>query len=569
MNRTFLGSLTAFFAIVALFAVLFNSCTPQTVPYPIIPFANLRVMNFATTCGISNQDVSPMDAYFFPTTQSRPSQASSYNLGYGQASVYSDLLPTTTDSIVVTPHLIHTTYVQSTANLQAPSATNTGKYTFLVYTDPSSGAFVHTLLQDGVPSSALDTSKAYVRFVNMEQGSSPLTVHVNDPVTGDLIATSVGYGQVSTGSVANGYTPIHSVLDTSFAFIVTNASGTIIARLAYQTFTGGSAYTLVYGGDLCNTLATNPLGDSVKSASDTLRLRAFDDNTLGNDQTNPPAQLFRYNIINDIIPTYYPYDPNHTSAGDTSIGFLVNGNGFPEDSGFSIPPVPVYLGGGENHAVLVNGAYEVHYQSAVVPNPMVIQGTATNVNGNSQYRSLLFNAGTIPTQKFAITPLLQSSNNNKPWSIILYDTVPPPASVKSGNLDSALTLSHYAFIQMPDQSNPNYAKLVFVGGIVASNKTLAASDYALFYVQPNGGGIITPKHNTTGPGLPDGSSDTISVPIPAGTSESVMVSDSIGNKVSVRTFGNSSTFTAEAGGIYEIVAVGTKQNPQLLIMHVN
>ena len=154
----------------------------------------------------------------------------------------------------------------------------------------------------------------------MQPNVGALTVHVNDPVTGVAITqTPLGFNQVGA------YQPLTVALDTSFAFFVTNSNDQVIARLSDQTFVGGQSYTLVYAGDPCTTVANNP-ADSLVSALDTFRLRAFDDNSTGNDQTNPIQYTYRYNIINDIYPTA-PYDRNNPQ--NSYIGFLVNGEGFP------------------------------------------------------------------------------------------------------------------------------------------------------------------------------------------------------------------------------------------------
>ncbi len=560
MNRK---HLSVSLAIVLGIVLVVDGCKAPTVDYQISQFATLRVMNFATTCGTSissSGDVSPMDAYFFPANQSRSAVPNVLNLSYGQASVYSNLLPSTLDSIVVTPHLIQTVDLRTTLMLAPPSSANTGKYSFLITVDPNSGQFVHTLIQDGVMNP--DTNFAYVRFINLQPNTGRLTMHVNNPATGDLIDTA-SYGTVSR------YVPIRTKLDTSFAFIVTNSSNQIVTTLAYQTFTGANCYTLVYSGDLCGTLAANP-GDSLVHLADTLRLRAFDDNSLGNDLTNPVLQTFRYNIINDIVPTLYPYDSSHPNAN--VVGFQINGAAFPEFYGFSIPPVPVYQGGGENFTGLASGAYDVNYQSAVVPNPLVVQGFATDNAGS--FQKLLFTAGNTTAAPLSETNLLKPSNNNLPWSIMFYDTVPTPFQVDTGLLSHDLSnSSHYAIMQMPNISYADSVTLVLVAGIVPVKPNAGApSNYTLFYIQPNSGNLVQGPLNAGGGQSTASSPKVIQLPLSPGTTENIVVADSIGNgkgSANTRVGGSTTNFTAQAGGIYEIVSMGTKVNPQILVMHVN
>ncbi len=537
--KRFHFSIPAVFFSVVLAIVIFavSGCKAPTVDYQITQFSTLRVMNFSPS-GPNCSPTAPMDIYWY-MGNTRPNQAAVYNLGYGGASVYSNLLQAGTYNVLVTPHLIPTTSDLKTSVTLVPNQ----KYSLII-----TGQFNSQLVQDGVPNP--DPAMTYVRFMNLQSGTGALTVHVNDPVTGDIInPVADTFGMVSP------YIALHTALDTSFAFFVTNSSNTIIARLSYQTFIGASCYTLVYAGDPCQTTATD-LGDSTISGVDTLRLRAFDDNSTGNDLTNPIAPSFRFNVINDIIPASVPYDAN--SPSENSLGFVINGAGFREFNNYSMPAIPVYQGGGENAGVLVNGALEVNYQSMLIPNPMVVQGYVPS-SGNQ-----LFYAN-----KLGEAALLAGSANNKPFTFLFYDTVPVPAklAVLSTNLSSS---SHYALIPVTDVSDPGQVTIEFIAGIVNYEKpnNVATANYSIFYV--NDGTNVYPSSSATG--IASGLSKIIQIPLQAGSSATFSVTDSIGNKGGTggnRVIGNTSTFTAQAGGIYEVVSVGTKLNPQLLIMHVN
>ncbi|HEY3874710.1 MAG TPA: hypothetical protein VGM92_04495 [Candidatus Kapabacteria bacterium] len=549
MNRKYFVFL---FAVSLSVALAISGCKPGTVDYQVTSFSTLRIMNFATTCGISNTDVSPMDVYVWPVGQSQPTQATALNLAFGGAAVYSNLLPAGTDNILITPHLIHSVDLQTTISLAPQSASNTGKYTFLVSVDPSTGAFVHTLISDGVLNP--DTNLAYVRFINLRPNVGTLSVHVDDPVSGDVITANGAFGQVTQ------YVGIRSRLDTSFAFIVTNASGLVLARLSYQTFTGGNSYTLVYSGDICNTTAMNP-ADSLESSSDTLRLRAFDDNTLGSDQTFPVTQTFRYNIINDMTPTLYPYNADHPS--DTVLGFLVNGAAFPEYFGYSIPPIDVFQAGGQNLPNLVNGAWEVHYQSAVWPNPLTVTAYMTDMSNSFQQQ--LFTVNVPQSSQF------QPVNNGKAYSLLFADTIPSP-SVTIGNLDTTMTSQlHTDLIQLPDSSDPNQITIEVISGINPQKPNSSpTTNYSLFYFQTPDGSVTPASSNTMG-GLTLAGNKIVQIPLAAGTSEQIIVTDSIGKggSTALRVPGNTTSFTGQAGGIYEVVSEGTKVNPQLVVIHLN
>jgi Domain of unknown function (DUF4397) len=550
------------FSILAVFfiaAFVVNGCKAPSVGYQVAQFSSMRVMDFAPFYGSNCSPTSPMDAYWYPVGQNRSTLANAYGLTYGAASVYTNLIQPGNYNVLVTPHLISDSTDVKAAITLAPNQ----KYT-LVVTRASSGQFGDTLIQDGATNPAPNLT--YVRFMNLQPDAGPLTVRVNDPMTGDLINTSPeAFNQVSA------YVPLQTALDTSYAFFVTNAANQTIARLSYQTFVGGNSYTLVYAGDLCETLKES-LADSTKSAIDTLRLRAFDDNSLGNDLTNPISPTFRYNIVNDIIP-YGSNGYSSSYSSDTSIGFLLNGGGFPEYYNFSIPPISAYQGGGVYTSPTSSGALEVNYQSAVVPTTLVIEGFATNGSGTNQQE--LFNAGTETKLNESI--LLLDTNYNKPFTILFYDTVTSlPDTILSNELSGT---SHYALIPVTDQSVDTAVTIEFIAGIVATgtNKA-AANNYSLFYVSPDGGGQVYTAASNALKGLASGKASgappqvPLRIPVAAGGTIQLDVMDSIGeglNAASVRIPGNKTSFTAQAGGIYEIISVGSKLNPKLLVMHVN
>jgi hypothetical protein len=544
-----------FFSILGVFfvaAIVMEGCKAPTVDYQVSQFASIRVMDFAWNCQ------APMDIYWYGAGQTRPIQANVYNLSYGQASVYTNLLQAGNYNVLVTPHLI-----PGSSDLQT-SVTLLGnqKYSLIVTRPSQSGPFISSLIPDGVanPSPTL----AYVRFINLQPYVGALTVHVNDPNTGDLINTVADtFGMVSP------YFGLKTALDSSYTFFVTNSKNQIVTRLGYQTFSAGNSYTLVYAGDLCNTVITNP-ADSTGSPLDTLRLRTFDDNSLGNDLTNPVTASFRFNIVNDIIPIHYDGSPSYydpTYPTDTTLGFLLNGQGYPESPfyGNTVPPIPAFQGGGENVGVMVNGALEVNYQSALVPIPMVVQAFATNASGSYQQSTFSAGGNTYPLNQ-GTNVLLTSSGWYKPYTLLFYDTVPTPFA----ELDT-LAPSHFVLIPVTDVSVPNAAIFEFISGTIAQPplKSSPSLYYSNFWVQMQGDTAIPGPGNAQG-GLAVKGYDMITVPM-TGSSAVFTVTDSIGQgtKAAPRTFGATSTFTAQAGGIYEIVSMGTKAEPRLLIMHVN
>ncbi len=531
-------------AVIFAAALAMSGCKAPTVDYQITQFSTLRIINFSPSIGSNCTPTAPIDAFWYLSGQPKPNQANAYNILYGDASVYTNLIQAGNYNVLITPHLIPGTTDVQTSITMLPSQ----KYS-LVVTRASSGTFSSQLIQDGVPNPAQNLT--YVRFMNLQPNVGQLTVRVNDPNTGDIInPVADTFGQISP------YVTLQTVTDTNYTFFVTNASNQVIARLGYQTFIGGNCYTLVYAGDPCQTLADNPSEDTALSLANALRLRAFDDNSGGADITNPVSQSFRFNIVNDIDPSASPYDPNNPS--DSTIGFLVNAEGFPEYNNYTIPVIPAYLGGGENVAAYEpGGALQVNYQSLTAPNPLSVQGFVPSTG------SQLFYA-----MKLSETALLVDSNSGRPFTFLFYDTV----SVKDTGLSGQLALNtHYSLVPVTDVSDPNAVTIEFVSGIIGAGTTKSSSNnYSLFYVTPAGGSVIQAPSNAS-KGRASGLSQILSIPVAAGSSVNLMVMDSIGEGgtgANARVAGNTASFTAQAGGIYEIVSEGTKTDPHLLIMHV-
>jgi len=551
MKRSYFYSNAAIALLAGMLAV--NGCTSPTVGYQVQQFASLRVMNFAPNC------TPPVDVYW-DTQPVKPigNNARLYNLPFGSASVYTNSIAVssvavspggTTYHIVVTPTRIpNETDLSVDVNLMPG-----GAYTLLIALDPNNPAlFKDTLIADEtVPqTNPFSTNATFVRFMNLRSGVGPVTVHVNDPVTGDLITPAGGEGffQVSP------YVPLNTALDTSLAFIATNANNQVLARLSFQTFSSGGYFTLVYGGDPCNTVAANP-ADTTISALDTFRLHAFDDNAAGNDVTNPITYSYRYNIVNDIYP-WVPFDPNNLQ--NNVLGFLLNGEGFPEHSGYSINPIPALKPGGAGTEPLNSDSsvYNVNYQSAVLANPLDIKGFVTNPAGSIQKQVF----------DFSITNPATQIPQDKPVTLLFggADTIPNGSATGYWNAGSGT--SNTKIIPMPDVNYGDSVTLVVIGGINQTRAATSSKSYTSFWFQDADGKIYQPLTNSQGFAL--GRFVTLRIPIQPGSSMSLLATDSIGVGTS-RVPGSSLSFTAEAGGIYEVVSIGTKDAPRLLILHVN
>ncbi len=517
-----------------------NGCISPTVSYQVQQLAQLRVMNFAPNC------TAPIDVYWdTKTPQVLGNNAKIYNLQYGESSVYYTSLPAAQGGTV---YHFSVTKTRNPSEFDLNDIQGTllpgNQYTLMITLNPSnSQSFTYSLIQDHNTPNPIPTS-AYVRFINMQPNIGPLSVHVNDPVLGtNITPTPIQYNSVGP------YVALNTAQDTSFAFFVTNSNNQVLARLSYQTFTGGSFYTLIYAGDPCSTLANNPADTSI-SALDTFRLRAFDDNSTGNDQTNPIQYSFRYNIINAIYPTVLPYDQNNHPPVDTLMGLLVNGDGFPEHAGYSINPVPPLSPAGASVKLNTSDStYSVNYQSAILANPLDVKGFITNATGTSQRQVFdysLSSPGSIITQ-------------DKPVTILLTG----PADTASPNLKPFWQVTGKVF-QVPDTNYVDSVTFVFFNGLSPSPKVFTNQLNTYFFVSQNGGAPVPPLFN----GLSTTRSAPVIMRFGASAGTNFVISDKIGTG-SNEVDGPPHGFTAQAGGIYEVLSTGIKPDSHILIMQLN
>ncbi|HEX5316674.1 MAG TPA: hypothetical protein VFX22_08490, partial [Candidatus Kapabacteria bacterium] len=151
-------------------------------------------------------------------------------------------------------------------------------------------------------------------------------------------------------------------------------------------------------------------------------------------------------------------------------------------------------------------------------------------------------------------------------------TVPSPNWAL--HLDTSLTgSSHFQLLPVPDVSPDTSITIVFIAGIVPYRKpnNTASQNYSSFWLHLSDGRDTISPGNSGGGMSNTKNPEVLQIPLAAGTSTTITVTDSIGSNFgsNQRVFGNTTSFTAYAGGIYEIVSEGIKTDPHLLIMHVN
>ena len=536
-NFVFLNIFAASAALVSV-AMLLNGCQPPSVGYQVQQFAQVRIMNFAENCTV------PLDVDW-TMTGVKSDTFKVYKLGYGQASVYYTSMPAAANGTVYN-FAAHPAGLKSTLKTQDVTIMPGVKYTWIVTLDPQDPTkFLSQVITDAPPADG-SSNQTYVRFINLQPNIGNLSLYVNDPTTGQAVTPAGGepFNGVSS------YFALKTALDTSYTFFVTPGDGhSIVARLAYQSFASDNYFTLIYSGDLCRTQAQNP-ADTLNDKSDTLRLRVFDDNISGNDQTPTPIASFRYNIVNAYVPWSNSYGLN-----DDRIGFLLNGQSFPEYHYFTINPVPLFQPGGTYVAMESNQTdtvWDVAYQSGTIPTPVDLKAYGTDVNGANQH--FLFD----------INPSIANGfQSDKPVSFIIFDTVvPPPSGVSS--------LVKYAALALPDTSDPNSVIFDIVAALPSVKNATATASYSSFWIHGDGWNADSAVTglNANG-GAAGGRQQVMSFSVPAGSSQAFTIIDSIGKANTNRIAGPAKTFNAQAGGIYEIILTGTKFDPRLLILKVN
>ncbi|MDP4199632.1 MAG: hypothetical protein Q8922_03415 [Bacteroidota bacterium] len=532
---------TLFFA-PALCLLIMAGCQAGTVDVQPQEFANIRVMNFAPW------PASSMDVYWWQYGENHPALPQSQNLRYGGGAVYTTGILASTSGTVYHYDVTPATHPEKHDIPGDPTMTIVGgkKYTLMITT--VNGNFTTRLIPDRVVSGTFDSSKAYVRFINMQPGTPNLSMRVNDPSFGDVIDMVNGSHGVAFNANSD-YVPLKTVLDTSFSFYVIqtgNATAGVLARLTDQTFTGGNFYTLIYAGDPARLPTDTATTDTAQAPLDNFRLRAFDDNNLGNDQTAPLQPAFRYNVVNGIVPPASGY-----YNGDTKLGFVINGETFTERDNFTFWPVPALTpaGSGFNMVDPTNSLWEVNFASTSIPSHKVgLSASATDDAGKNAH--LLFDLNDNNKLGFDETKLSSDTS----ISFVFY------------NGDSTMKANpRYAAIGIPNYSYPDSIILVFVSAV--GYPVGGTKPYTSFYTSISG--LPDMSFLSKVPGMSN------IVVIPAANNQ-ITVTDSVG-KVGAAVAGSSSTFTAAPGGIYEIVSVGSSTQagsgspyvPKLLVMHLN
>ena len=539
-----------------------SSCQPPTVNYTTQQFSTLRVLNFAGFCTV------PMDIYWDPTGTATPdAQAKIYNLDFGGGSVYETGILVGQSGMSY--HLVARRTRDLTVKLKERDfVLQPGKKYSWVITKSDESTYQDEVIEDRDPDKS---TNAHIRFINEMPGTGSLAVHVNDPFGPTLLTPAAGIGFNQVGDYFDN--PVVADVGISLYVVDVKTNG-VVARLFNQTPVAGNCYTLVYSGDLCRTPAITP-EDTVTDKQDTLRLRMFDDNNGGNDQTAAVTSSMRYNIINGIVDNPHPYGSyTPDTLTDNQLGFVFNGLTLPQHMNFSLAPIMPLTPGGASvstEATMTtpenNPVYDVAFVNAELPNPLDIKAYATDgIPPSTTHPSathLLFDVPKANALKGVGNNLL--TDNNKSYTFFFADSVAPPGK--------AVKVWKGMVAQIPDVCPDTSIRLVFLPGIIRSTGS-ATSYYTAFYYQMQGRSLGAPPDNGLDPANPTGfdfgvyDASTVLNGFSPGQSVPITITATIGpksNPIQVPA----ETFTAIAGGIYEIATVGTRANHKFVILRAN
>lgn len=538
-------SLGTFFIIAATLATqLLTGCKSQIDDPAPVDFGQIRVINFA-------DQTSPVDVYIQGVGQATDTLPVAQALGFGLATVYINNLQANAAGSVY--HVsIHPVNNRQTEIASAEVTIHPGeKWTVAVYHNVGNSTFPTDVYQDILNNPKATNDMVFVRFLNAFDGDAQypmgLNIKVGDNLNGNPVtATPQKFRQ------HNDYVGLPFKTDTTFTFFLTDPNGhdSVIARLAGVSFDPGSYHTLVFAADLSKVgkNASSTAGDAL----DSIRLRIFDDNGIGNDITSPSIpQSLRFNFINALVPSNF-INPTHTRTY-AEMGVVINNDGnitFPNMKPLDVAPAlsffqPTYMDG--NQLIHVTQFTSIPLTAAVDVKGYQTDGLAPGARGQ-----LLFDykAG-----------LRSDIKSDAPVSLMIIDTPLQLAKVADS------TVVYQVAVPIPDNALPGQALIVLVNGLAYTNAGPSAS-----YVSMTYNTIKDPVFGAPGVGKKPTTYDNKLPPFPAG--QPVTIAAGLVAKGSLAAQTVSTTFTPKDGKIYEVVLVGergstTGYGPQFIVVETN
>jgi len=540
--------LVSLFALCAILlsGAFFSGCEDTaTIPAPTF-FGQIRIMNFSVCASARSYDV-----YLYPENGPVDTIAIAPGLAYGISTSYITNLATNKGAgqmyiLKVRPagdkskDLISTTIMIN----------QNDKWSFVIFSEVGEGKPEFKLINDK-PTPPTEANKAYFRFMNTMPGGDPgpIMIRIDDPLSGEKLTTDpINYKDISN------YVGFKTATDSTLTFYAVKEDGTVLGRLAGVALEGGSYQTLTWAGNCAPSYRTQPDGTLVRDDSN--RIRRFVDSEDGNDATIPVPQTMRINFVNAVVngPNMAESDPRYAALHYDQLGVVIDNDtrfNFPSMTPFSVGPAPTFTEG------LPNGS--TYYENRPIAFPL---NDAVNVKGFK----------IDPAKPTERGPLLFDYRAGERINImsdmittfIAHDSV--RYSKKVSGKDTTYSYvpfdsTRYQFVvPMPDVPSSSEATLVLVNALAPGAKlpvTTANIKYYLDDVQvPYQGNWSIKKYKT--------------VPHAPGT---------IAIKATLNTTPVEEVTTTcdkfEAGGIYEIILVGSRNHanpnmrPRFVILRVN
>lgn len=509
-----------------------NSCNPplESPSVGTADFSSIRIMNFAE-CD------RPFDLFIYK--EGSRDTVINRALPYGVGSAYAtNLLPGT-----YTVQLTHLNRRDAILQTIFVTVGNRAQKTVILWKD---GPEAYTLKEEAPDHvGGADASMVYIRFLNTKQSVGNVRFTLDNPLN-DPTFPDVAPRQLT------GYVSLKHALDTTYAIYLTKPEGVdggkyqIVSRLAGASFAPGGFYTVVFGGN------DNNCRDTSAEKADTLRIRYFDDNEAGNELTFPVQQSLRFNFVNGLVT---PAILAENQRNYEKVGIVLNNDDrylIPEMVAKQISPVlEVIDAGNTEREMFKTGFHTVAWTDAILVTMYKKDGLTGQSRGTKLVDARVGNRKQV--------------QSDQPFSIIICDTVNNTISNGFPAIDSSKVRTFS--VPLPVVAAPDSVTLVLVNGL------------ARFKIQPPTAGTqskftvngVTPSFWNT-PQAQEKYS-YYSLPAPVGGAIDVSVLAEIGRTEVVNSITKS--FRAEAGGVYEIVLVGQRQNttsygsPEVKVLYTN
>lgn len=531
MKTRFYSRIAALFLVLATSAFSLSGCVNELVPIDVEltpKFGAIRVLHFA-------ECQPPVDAFIYLDAVGPTDTSISRAVGYSVASVYSNNLVPGNYRVMIT----HLNRPGELASIVVPLASGQNK-TVIIWDKEPGGSFDPELdtHEDKNLNQPLDPSKAYIRFINTKPGTK-LSLKINNP----LEAVKPELADVEY-KMLKSYVGLNHALDTAYTLYVTdntNGEDRIIARLANAAFSPGSTYTVTYAGN------EGSCRDTTTAKGDTLRIRYFDDNEQGAEQTLPIPQSLRFNLVNAVVPPDPKYGQTHPDfiqrTYKNALSFTIN-----NEKPYMFPNLPF---GGVSNQVGTDGNVKlstfenIRATDAVLVSAFNEEGdSASNKNFNAQMvGSLMMNRDLV--------------KSDIPFSIIVLDTIRGDSVLKKPVIDKYRVFP----VTLPDEPDMDSAHVVLVQALSNTPKNPAGPRSAKLRIN----GVATKQFNISRPAPFADNSGKVKP-------GQVTVTADIGT-TSVLESVEPLTFTAEAGGIYEVILMGVYKHashpPRLVVIRTN